>query len=268
MIVQVLDAMGRSAEAYGEASAVMAEAEAAAAANPKYAKTADAARQLRDSIRPSVGMLTVQVPPDMTGAVVINGVDFPREYWNQPVPVMPGTLSVQLDQQPAKEVSIEGGGEATVDLAPPPPPPPLPAAPPPPPGDGDEEDDDSLGMKGALGIVAASVGLAGILNFSLFGSMTNAAYTNAELLCPTKTNCSPIIETELDAGRTWQAAANVSLVVGLVGLVGGAGLIVWDIVEPEEPDGADQVREDQSEFAIIRPRIIAGPGSLGIRGSF
>jgi hypothetical protein len=267
MIVQTLDAMGRSAEAYGEASAALTEAEKAAAADPKYGKTAEAARKLRDAIRPHVGMLTVKVPPDAQGPVTINGTEFPRGYWNLPVPVMPGTLTVALADEPPKEVILEGGGEGVVDLAPPPPAAPPPVAPPPPVDVEEDEDDSDLGAKGIIGIISMSVGVAMLLNGSVFGVTSDAAYATMELQCPSRRECPARIETERDIGKTYQTLANVFYIGGLLAVSAGVGLLVWDLVEPEDPGGGDRAG-DGHDFEITRAELVAGPGSLSIRGSF
>ena len=260
MIVQVLDAMGRSAEAYDESVAVVAEAEGAAAADPKYERTAEAARQLRDAIRPNVGMLTVNVPPDATGTLTINGREVPSDRWAQPIAVAPGMATVQLDQNPAQQVNIEAGAEASVDLTPAPPPPP------PPPPIEEESEGFHLENKRTIAYISGGVGAAGLIMFGIFGGLASSTYSDIEDQCPTKTNCAPELEEDADSGGTYQTVANVSLVIGIVGVAAGAGFFVWDLLDPDESE--DDLSDDGDDYAIVRPQIVVGPGSLSIRGSF
>jgi hypothetical protein len=260
MIVQVLDAMGRTAEAYDESVAVVSEAEGAATADPKYERTAEAARQLRDAIRPNVGIVNVSVPPDATGTLTVNGREIAPGSWEEPIAVAPGMVTVQLDENPAEQVSVEAGGEASVDLTAAPPPPP----PPPPP----EEDDEGFHLKNkrTIAYISGGVGAAGLIMFGIFGGLASSTYSDIDDQCPNKTNCAAELEEDADSGSTYQTVANVSLVIGIVGVAAGAGFFVWDLLDPDDAD-SDQ-SDDGDDYAIVRPQVVVGPGSLSIRGSF
>jgi hypothetical protein len=265
MIVQVLDAMGRSAEAYVEAEAVQREAEAAAAADPKYAQTAQAAQQLKDAIRPNIGMLIVNVPPGAApgATMTVNGREIPQEEWNSPIPVDAGMATVTLTGAQTQEVSVAAGAEATVDMAP--------AAPPPPPPEPEPEPEDGgfkFEHKRTIAYIAGGVGAASLIMFAIFGSLASSAYSDLEDGCPTKIGCDPALQATADDGQTYQTVANVTLVIGIVGIAAGAGLFIWDLVEGDDSEAEEGGEEEYDEYAVVKPQLVVGPGSIAVRGRF
>jgi hypothetical protein len=94
--------------------------------------------------------------------------------------------------------------------------------------------------------------------------MASSTYSDLEDQCPDGV-CSPDLESDADSGRTYQTVANVSLVFGIVGIAAGAGLIVWDLVDPSPSDAP--AAEDEAT-ASVRPQLVVGPGAIGLRGSF
>lgn len=271
LIVQTLDAMGRTAEAYEEVEAVVAQAEAAAAADPKYEQTAKAARDLRDAIRPAIGMVQVNVPAGLTtGTLTVNGRVIPSERWEQPVAVKPGVVTVEFSGEEPKEVTVEAGGQVSVDLTP------APEPEPPPPPEPEPDKGFHIKNKRTIAYISGGVGAAGMLMFAIFGGLASSTYSDLEESCPAKVGCDPALEEDADSGQTYQTVANVSLVIGIVGLAAGAGFFVWDLLDPDEEEGAgdagpaagDDEFEDYDEMARIRPQIVFGPGSVMLRGRF
>jgi hypothetical protein len=108
-----------------------------------------------------------------------------------------------------------------------------------------------------MGWVGIGIGAAGMLSFGIFGGLTMSEFSDMENLCPSN-NCTADVESEADTGRTYQTVANVSLVVGLVGLVGGGTLLLLDSLE-----GDDESDPDDST-----PTVAVGPGSVVISGTF
>ena len=106
-------------------------------------------------------------------------------------------------------------------------------------------------------IVGFAVGGVGMLGFAIFGSLTLSEYSKLEEKCPTN-SCRPEISEEADDGRTYQTAANVSLVIGAVGLAAGTGLLITALMQDDggEADTAGM------------PSISVGPGSLFVSGTF
>ena len=110
-----------------------------------------------------------------------------------------------------------------------------------------------------------------MLKFAIFGGMASSTYSDLSDSCPGKV-CTADRESDADSGRTYQTVANVTLVIGLVGLAAGAGLIVWDLVDDEGTaegdDATDGDATDAESLAAVRPQLVVGPGAIGLRGSF
>jgi hypothetical protein len=268
LIAQCLEALGKPVEAFAEAEAVATQAQAAAAADPKYEETAKAAGALRDALRNKVGLVTVRVTgtPAAGAALSVEGRDIPRDQWEKPIAVTPGTVTVTLTGAPSQQVAVAAGAEASVELGAAPPPPP-----PPPPDEVEVSSSDNWFMQNRLpiGIAAGGVGVAGMLLFGIFGGMASSTYSDLEDQCPGGV-CSPDLESDADSGRTYQTVANVSLVIGIVGVAAGAGLIVWDLVDPATTgdEGGEADGSTEQATAIVRPQLVVGPGAIGLRGSF
>jgi hypothetical protein len=264
-IVYALTELGRVGESYDEALAVSAEAEAAAAKNPKYAQTAQAARDEVQKLRARVAMVTVQVP-ESAGAeakLSVAGKEVARDSWGKPMPVTPGSVEIVLTTSQGtterKMVDVKGGGEATVSLEPAAPAAPTgpvqPAVPTEP-----TEEGGGLGTKATIGIVVGAVGVAGMLSFAIFGGLTSGEYSTLQDRCPDN-NCPPSQTADGDTGRTYQTVANVSLGIGIAGIAAGAGLIIWDLAA-----GGDAEPEGQPQSTT--PEVAVGPGSIVVHGRF
>lgn len=119
MIARTLARLGRNVEAYRELSAVIDQATSLGA---RYQDTATAARAKRDDIRPRIGLLTIRVfnMPKAT-RVTIDGKPAKVDP-DQPVPVLPGEVTVVAAPPKGapvtRTVKIEMGGEAEVRLEP------------------------------------------------------------------------------------------------------------------------------------------------------
>jgi hypothetical protein len=268
LIAQCLDGLGKPAEAFAEADAVATQAQAAAATDAKYEETAKAAVALRDALRTKVGLVTVRITgtpaPDAT--LNVGGRDIPRAEWERPIAVTPGAVTVTLSGSPSQQADVAAGAEASVEVGAAPPPPP----PPPPDDEVEVSSSDNWFMQNRLpiGIAAGGVGVAGMLLFGIFGGMASSTYSDLEDQC-TNGACPADLEGDADDGRTYQTVANVSLVIGIVGVAAGAGLIVWDLLDPVTSEEGDEGDEATAEAtAAIRPQLVVGPGAIGLRGTF
>jgi len=120
----------------------------------------------------------------------------------------------------------------------------------------EDEPETSMGLM-PFAIVGFAVGGLGMIGFGIFGALTQSEYSKLEEQCPTK-NCRVEISDEANAGRGYQTAANVSLVIGAVGLAAGTGLLITVLMQDDEgePEAAGM------------PSISVGPGSVLVSGSF
>lgn len=264
MIVHALTELGRNVEAYQEAQAVAAEADAAAGDNPKYAKTATAAREEMDRLKGTIGLVTVEVagvgdPAQAT--LTVAGRTLPPDQWSQPLPVEPGSVHVELtapNGTATRDVEVAAGGQAIVSIEPPKPEGTRTDEPPPPPPKPVEPDEDEGADLATPAYWALGIGGVGMLSFMVFGVLTQNEFSELEERCPAN-NCAPSLDEEADAGRAYQTVANVSLVVGLVGVSAGAALLIVHLTgESDEAESADE----------RRPSVAIGPGSVVVSGTF
>lgn len=267
MIVRALVGLGRVAEAYQEAESAAKDAEELATqggAMAKYTQTATALRKEVDDLRAKIGMLTVNVTGAQPGAeMTVAGKTVESSLWGQPMPLDPGTVTVTVTGFESKEVTIEAGGEKTVSFAPPKPKP--------------EPDEDEGGGtvpfdRLTVAIIAGGVGALGMISFGVFGGLATSKYSNLEDQC-TDFRCQADLESDADQGRAFQVTANVSLVVGIVGLAAGTGLLVWYLVDPDEggeegegDKGSEGDEGGEGELDSLAIRL--GPGSVYLDGRF
>lgn len=263
VLARALRDSGNNADAWTEYSRTMADATALAATEDRYAKTAEAAGTERAELEPKLAFVVVTVahaPADAT--VKAGGRVVPPEEAKGPIEVPAGAVDVVLTDASGKElarqtVSATVGQKATVVLDAQPEPKPKPVAEiadtdkpdeahvaeaPPPPPDGSK-------MR-LYSYVVGGIGVAGLALFTVYGLIDNATYSDLQSACPHNA-CPPGKQSEISAGHTQQTVANVSLVVGGVGLAAGATLFVLSL-SPKSPNSTG---------------LLVGPGYVGLRGS-
>jgi hypothetical protein len=259
MAVRVLAAMGRNAEAYVLARQVIVEAEVATRIAPKYGKTANAARDKLTELGKSIALLEISVIAPQGGTLTVNGRVIDISDWSKPIPVDPGAVVVELTtpegtarhdlQLAAQEnTSLELSIVQADDT------PQRPVGPPP---DEPEPEDDGGTNLMPFAIVGYAIGGLGMVGFGIFGSLTLSEFSELEEKCPTN-NCRPEDTEDADDGRAYQTAANISLIVGIVGLAAGTGLLITSLTQDDE---------EAPEAAGINS-ISVGPGSVMVSGSF
>jgi hypothetical protein len=259
MLARTLTKLGRPVEAYAEFERTLTDAEQAAQVDKKYASAADAARAELAELRQKVGLLSVQVSGASTNDSLHVGTrEIARADWARPVAVAPGKARVVLrtaSGEVVREVDIAAGGAVTVSVSPPPPP------------DSrvfqSTSDIPASGESSSartIGYVAGGIGIAGFISFVVFGQLNNAKFDRLRGECPNN-RCQRYLESERDAGKTYQAIANVSLGVGVAGLATGAVLLLMNGGESERPA---QARRGKSRGL----RVGAGAGHVDVSGRF
>lgn len=259
MVVRSLYELGRYQEAYEEARVLSQEAETAAAKADKYKAAVDAAAVELKAAKAKLAFVVIKPQATAPGAkVTLNGEDVAADRWGQEILVPAGPVEVVMTTE-AGTVTEKGEAKVgeVVELklaqkeAPKQAPAPVQV----------EMSADDGGYDGpdriALALIAGSVGVVGMTNFGIFGVLSNGQYSRLEDLCNDGI-CDPSLETEADNGRTYQIVANVSLGIGVAGLAAGAGLFIWELLDPAE----------SSEEAAERPQIHVGPGSMMVTGTF
>ncbi|MBM4375740.1 MAG: CDC27 family protein, partial [Deltaproteobacteria bacterium] len=261
LLARALTKLGRFSEAYREALATQVEANYAAQQNPKYRQTADGVRDDLAELERKLAFVTVKIlgEPD-EASLTIGGAPVDRTQWGRPIPVTPGRVAVVLttpDGKATQTLDLLAGAKVSLPLE-------MPTsrvadapvvAPPP------RRKSTWTGPdRKKLGYISAGVGGVGMLAFGTFGALSNGQYSRLESGCPLKTNCDSALADVASRGKAYQAVANASLVLGVVGLAAGATFIVWD--------GLDGGGWPWSEAGIVNTRVAVGPGSLSLSGEF
>jgi len=232
MVARELVELGRLEEAWAEYEKTVAEAEAAAQKDPKYADTASGAKNEQNDLKGKLAFLKLTVSGGGPGSrVTVRGKEVPPSDWGKPVPVMPGSVRVELvasdGKETVQEVNAAAGSETPVTLSPSAGSPATGAAPAEG-GQGSAKFEASTSGKGpgmrTWAYIAGGVGVAGLATFGIFGAMNNAKHSKLQDACKDGV-CPSNMEDEKDTGKTYQTIANVGLVVGVVGL--GTGTVLY-----------------------------------------
>jgi hypothetical protein len=264
VLARALRDSGSVADAWTEYGRTIADATKLAATEERYAKTAEAATTERVELEPKLAFVVVTLahaPPDAT--LKVAGRAVPPDESSGPVVVPPGAVDVVLMDGSGKElarqtVSAAVGQKAAVALeAQAPPPKSNPATEP---VDVEKHEEARVNVPPSetpggsklrpYSYVLGGIGVAGIALFAVYGLIDNATYSDLQSACPHNV-CPPGKQSEVDAGRTQQTVANVSLVVGGVALAAGATLFVLSL-SPKSSAGTG---------------LVVAPGYLGWRGS-
>jgi len=230
---------GRSASAW--TTYLDAAAAARAAGNPERER---GARERAAALAPKVSKVTVDVPPEarVAGlAVTRNGVAVPPAEWGLPIPTDPGTYEIVAKapgyESWSKQLSVSGEGAVTPVSVPAltravETPAPEPSAPPQPsaaalstpPASAPEASSSAWGAQRVGAVAAAGVGVAGVVVGSVFGLQAISKKSEADKTCNGGACTS---DAGVTAGKDAHAAGNIStvaMIVGAVGLAGGAAL--------------------------------------------
>ena len=259
MVAVTLIEMGHHPGAYDVLRQVIAEAEQAAVAKPKYQRTADAARARQREIRPRIGLVKVlgAASTATTGATLwINGRELPSEQWSDPIAVTPGPVDVRLSGQPPRSDVVAAGGELTIDLTA------ATGSEAPPPHSGYDGPDRLL-----VAIIAGGVGVVGLSSAALFGGLAQSKFDKLEDECPNG-QCPFEFQSEADSGSQFQAVSNVSLSIGLIGIAVGAGFFTWHLLDGGDLGGDDPESDPDPAPSGTDISFTFGLGSMLMQGTF
>ena len=255
-VARSLAALGRLAEAYEEMKTTLDAAAKLSETEPKYEPTRDAAAAELSTLERKVARVVVALVdvPDET-SVTIGDARLDIARLGAPVAVMPGTVVIVATAPDGaharREVQIGPGEIKSVALmlksaekeGEPPPPVIAPAGPthdqPPPAPSG------GSGLR-TVGWIATGVGIAGLATFGVAAAMADAKFSKLKNECG-GTRCSdPKYADDVDSGKSFDTIANVGLVVGAVGVVGGVGILLFS------PSGAG-AQPSQSAWLAVDP---------------
>ncbi len=272
MIANTLIELGQLPEAYQELKLVIAEAEPLALAKSKYQATVQAARANMKELEQKLSMVEL----DPGAVLLINGNPLPPSRWSEPLPLPAGETKFELKlsngQIASKELTLQPGTPTEVELQMSKPEPetvvvekpaetkaPNPAPAP-----------HSAVSYRALAWTGAGIAGAGAIGFSVFGLMASSRSQQLQDEC-TGTRCPDSLRDVAEQGRSYQTWANVSLGVGLVGLVGGAFFFLSDSPKSASETGASAQAKDGSASdgaQDVTTALDLGPGGVNVRGTF
>jgi hypothetical protein len=265
MIGRALKELGRLDEAYQELLGTIADAEAAAAKDAKYADTAKAARDEMAGIEARVAVLTIRLVGAPEGANVSVGGK-PVASLDRPVVVQPGAVVIVAAapgrSEARRELELAAGSKSEVELEL------APAAaaselPPPPVGPEPEPATATLDSSTPLrtwAYVAGGVGVLGLATFGVFGALNNSKFKDIESGCPDD-RCAEDRSDEIDSGRRYQMIANVGLIAGVVGLGAGATLFILS-------SGGEERQASRRDRPAKALWLGVSPGSVELGGRF
>jgi hypothetical protein len=232
--------LGTCYEALGKtASAHRWFARAEEVASTKKDPRRDEAAQRASALEKGLPMLTVHVAPAVRASaeVRVDGETWPRERWEVPIPIDPGTHDVELRTPPDRvethPLHITQGQHLDVTLVPVPPASSLsPAAP----AEKKQRSAPTLATNDApmpgqrkLALALGGVGLAGTLVGSLFGALSIRAHGRVVDACPQYPTCTSGANNDAIAGDNRDAShdgtiSTVAIVAGLALLASGTAL--------------------------------------------
>jgi len=244
-----LAAQGRNAEAHREAKATEQMARTAAQTDKKYLDTERSARDDAAQFAKRCGFLRVALV-GRRGVLTVAGRPVGEQELASPIAVDPGDVEVtfrEAGELATRKVRLSAGAEAGVSFA-------------------------QMGTKDAptrreaelvhpfdmgegqriTGYAVGGVGVIGMGLFIGFGVANLGIYSDLEDQCPDEL-CPAALEEDADRGRSFQTAANVGLVIGVIGLAGGAGLLIPALVWGDNASSAS---------------LQIGPGYAGLEARF
>jgi hypothetical protein len=268
-VARCLRELGQLPEAYKEMRETARDAGQRAATEKRYVDTQRAAEAELAQLEAKVARVVVTLPGDASGAEVrIGGQPVPVEQLGQPVATTPGEVTVEATApgKPAwsKTISIAAGGEQTVEVvfggggdtgsA-------SGAAGPVDPGGEPDEPSSGLGTMRTAGIVVAAVGVAGMGLFTIAGLSASSRFDTLQEACGDGPCTDEKYNSDIDTGETLTTLANVGLVLGIVGIVGGTTMIVL----------GGPKKSSVSTTSTATPRIVGvgvSPFGVRVRGAF
>ncbi len=278
MIANALAKLERYPEAYTELQLVIEEAEPLALGESKYEKTVAAAKAVLDSIADKLAFVEL----DVQAKVLLNGEPLTPDAEKRTLALLPGKATLEFDagegHSKRVELDLEAGKTESVVLQLEPPAPP-PAAPEPAPAKESTVVEVGVPYR-TLAWTGVGVAGAGAIGFAVLGVMASGRHDQLQEEC-NGTLCNEPLRDVAEEGRTLQMLANVSLGVGVVGLVGAtvfflagddapsaSGVEVKASNEPEPRRARRQASAGSVETVLETTRVEVGLGALQVRGQF
>jgi hypothetical protein len=233
-VARSLRELGRTAEAYDEMKGALADATARAAKEPRYSQTRDAVAAELAALERTIAFLTVTVEGAGDGLEVRVGSDLvANDKLGKPIVMKPGKVTLQASAPGKKtitrEVELQGGQRQTVAVAfgdavatPVVVAQPAPVQPP-----SDAPPASSGGLVRKIGFGVAGLGVAGGVLFAVTGSMAQSKFNEVKTGCGGVRCTDPKFAGVISSGKTLTTLANVGLVTGIAGVVGGGLMIAF-----------------------------------------
>lgn len=259
-VARALRELDSLVDAYAEFGRTAAEAKEHEHEDGRYGKAAEAATAERAEVGKKLAFLRLNVSHTSDDTVLnVGGSPILKAGWREPIPVMPGTIVVELATPGAPPVSkslsvlagqsvdvpVDGGIADPGDAPPPPPVVDAPSTRPP---------------WRILWIAGYGVGAVGLLTFGIAGVSSNNTAADLEARCGNKP-CPASFANEVSRGKTEQTIANVGLVFGLLGVAAGTTFLVLDLTSKRAAAAPDAAPAPQTS-------LVFGPSYVGLRGTF
>ncbi len=271
MLGRALVKVNRPLDAYKELEETVAQATELAGRQPKYQKTADAARKELDDVKVELAFITVIPGTEVSiGGRKLSDVD-----WGKPMPVNPGRVLVEITATDGrirkKRLRLEPGVTRvlTADLtasssysaqSP---------AEEEAPKEKEHHEEAAAASSGpasgldrrTVGYVSGAVGIVGVGAFVGFNVAASSTFGNLKEKCSGKTCSSAAVDNGEAKGR-YEGFGLAALGVGIVGLGLGAYLIFTD----HSSSGA--ATTESAEPAAPSTLFQVGPGSFALSRTF
>jgi hypothetical protein len=199
----------------------------------KYEPTREAAEAQLAILNVRLAKLVILIADLPSGlAVTLDGAAVEEKTLGSSIVVEPGTHHVEASAAGLapvrRDVSIDGGELKTLNLslkkteqAQPSPLTPAPVATPPAAAPPEEKHPIR-----AAGYVTGAVGVAGVAVFAITGLMAKSAFDKLDRECGAAGCSDSSHQNDIDRGKSLQTVANIGLVVGAVGLIGGGTMVL------------------------------------------
>jgi hypothetical protein len=227
MVGRALVKLGRLPEAYRELSQTLKQALELAAGQKKYKKTVETVEKELGEIKDKLSYVTVRQGAQLQ----VQGQTVAPSNWQEPQPVMPGTVSVDVTftdgRKLKKQLILKAGEHAEVALDPPPATavtPQLSSANPSGPTAATSHGTSGMGRR-TVGYMFGTVGLVGVAAFVGFALVAAPSYGNSKAECTAQGCPERAIDKEGSKARM-QGIGYASLGVGILGLGVGAWFIL------------------------------------------
>ena len=276
MLGRALIKLNRPLDAYHELEETVNQANDLAAKQPKYQKTADAARKELDDVKVELAFVTV-IPGT---EVSIGGRKLSDADWGKPQPVAPGRVTVEITATDGrvrkKRIRLEAGMTRvlTADLT-------ATSSFSNKGGEAKEENKEepsqqeehaskstavssssSLGMsQRTIGYISGGVGIAGVAAFIGLDLYAESTFGDTKAHCNPR--CSPNAVDNAQTKGRYQGVGLAALTVGVAGLGLGAYLIFTD-----HSDSASSSSETKPSEEAPSTSLHLGPGSVLFQRTF